>query len=145
MCVCVFVCVRACVRVCVRAYVRVCVRVYVGLPPPHHRLNITLVACCTIGLHAVVCVDTLFDCCTASPVVQLVYTYCVQLSAGDAIGTVANTSWCQTPHLHVAMRRLGSGNYVDPTDYVRKRKMKTPKWHQDCDRFVLIFLVSMWL
>ena len=67
-----------------------------------------------------------------------------QVVAGEMIGSVkTDPPWCSDKaYVHVAMRREGTENYIDPTDYVRKRKMIKPKWEKGCDRYILIFKVG---
>ena len=44
---------------------------------------------------------------------------------------------CSDPHIHMAMVETGLSRMIDPTEYLRKRKVPPPKWVQEYDHFVL--------
>ena len=67
---------------------------------------------------------------------------CNQVAAGTAVGQGIKPSWCSEPHIHVAMIKTDSNKTVDPTGYLRMRKMPPPRWIQHCDHYVLRWLVS---
>ena len=58
------------------------------------------------------------------------------------MGQGTKPSWCVEPHIHVSMVKRGTGSTIDPTGYLRKRKMPPPRWVQECDHYVLRWLVG---
>ena len=58
------------------------------------------------------------------------------------IGVGRMPDYCNDPHIHMAMVKTGTSRTINPTGYLRKRKMPPPKWVQECDHFVLVWRVS---
>ena len=58
------------------------------------------------------------------------------------IGVGRKPDYCSKAHIHMAMIKTGTSRTIDPTGYLRKRKMPTPKWVQECDHFVLVWKVG---
>ena len=67
----------------------------------------------------------------------------MQIGGGDVIGTVAEPSGCSDPHIHVSLRKKGSKNYIDPSRYVERREIPIPKWVPECDRYLMVYKVSI--
>ena len=72
----------------------------------------------------------------------LVYVVCRQVGAGEVIGQGIRPSWCSESHIHVAMIKTTTNKTIDPTGYLRKRKMPPPRWVQECDHYILRWLVG---
>ena len=67
---------------------------------------------------------------------------CKQIGAGNVVGKGIKAWWCSESHIHVAMIKTDTNKTIDPTGYLRMRKMPPPKWRQQCDHYVLRWLVS---
>ena len=67
----------------------------------------------------------------------------IQVAGGDFIGTVVSPPHCSDPHIHVSMIKMTDGGYIDPSRYTERRPMPPPEWIQECDHYVLRFLVSV--
>ncbi|KAK2165039.1 hypothetical protein NP493_1368g00012 [Ridgeia piscesae] len=63
-----------------------------------------------------------------------------QVAAGEILGQGITPTWCRDPHVHVALVKIDKGTVVDPTSYLRKRKMPPPRWVQECDLYTLRWL-----
>lgn len=50
--------------------------------------------------------------------------------------------YCSDPHIHMAMVKTGTNRVIDPTGYLRKRKMPPPEWIQECDHYVFVWKVG---
>ena len=64
------------------------------------------------------------------------------MAAGETLGQGVPPSWCRDPHVHIALVKTDTGTAIDPTGYLRKRKMPPPRWVQECDHYVLRWMVS---
>ena len=53
------------------------------------------------------------------------------------------TLWCSDGHIHFSIRKANSTEYIEPSRYMEKRDMKTPKWTEQCDHYQLIWLVFL--
>ncbi|XP_070573749.1 uncharacterized protein [Ptychodera flava] len=62
-----------------------------------------------------------------------------EVSKGLELGTVTD-SGCRPNAIHLAMRRIGTEEYIDPTEYIENRDMDTSTvyWNQGCDEYLLI-------
>ncbi|CAH1249045.1 SELE [Branchiostoma lanceolatum] len=58
---------------------------------------------------------------------------------GESLGT-AKSSGCTAKMLHVAMRKAGTTEYIDPMKYLEKRKPGFPKWNTECDDYRVVLL-----
>ncbi|KAI0212793.1 hypothetical protein LSAT2_002234, partial [Lamellibrachia satsuma] len=65
-----------------------------------------------------------------------------EVAVGTVIGVGRKPDYCSKAHIHMAMVKTGTSRTIDPTGYLRKRKMPTPKWVQECDHFVLVWKVG---
>ncbi|KAK2165104.1 hypothetical protein NP493_1383g00012 [Ridgeia piscesae] len=63
-----------------------------------------------------------------------------EVAAGEILGQGITPSWCRDPHVHVALVKIDKGTVIDPTGYLRKRKMPPPHWVQECDHYTLRWL-----
>lgn len=58
------------------------------------------------------------------------------VGSGEEFARVIKPTWCADKHIHLSMRKI-DGDWIDPTKYLKKRKMPPPKWREYCDFYVL--------
>ncbi|XP_078660674.1 uncharacterized protein LOC144905141 [Branchiostoma floridae x Branchiostoma belcheri] len=62
---------------------------------------------------------------------------------GEPLGR-ATSSGCTPNSIHLAMRKVGTTEYIDPTRYLEKRIMPKPKWIQECDDYLVKLLFKVY-
>ena len=73
--------------------------------------------------------------------VSKIYLY-VQVYKGQEIGVITTPKHCNDGHVHVSMRKVNGGNkYIDFSKYMERRPMPKPQWIQECNHYMLMFLV----
>ncbi|KAI8514390.1 hypothetical protein Bbelb_087140 [Branchiostoma belcheri] len=61
---------------------------------------------------------------------------------GESLGR-ATSSGCTPNSIHLAMRKVGTTEYIDPTRYLEKRIMPKPQWIQECDDYLVKLLFKV--
>ncbi|XP_066264364.1 uncharacterized protein [Branchiostoma lanceolatum] len=71
------------------------------------------------------------------------YLYHIRVFKGEPLGR-ATSSGCTPNSIHLAMRKVGTNKYIDPTRYLEKRKMPRPEWIQECDDYLVKLLFKVY-
>ena len=67
----------------------------------------------------------------------------MKIGAGEYLGVVTQPDFCSDGHIHLALRKSGTQNYIDPSRYLEGRKIEVPRWEQQCDKYLLVIMVNI--
>jgi hypothetical protein len=62
------------------------------------------------------------------------------VAGGQKIGTVTKSPCAN--HIHMAMKKKGAKDYLDPTKYLESIFPTMPQWIQQCDDYKLVWKVQ---